>query len=81
MVYDRNYLSGGQYPGRLYGGQWMIVVDNNDLNIYGRKEIISQDLVCLIKYLNSSLLMDMHTEIIKELKKREEQHAENNTDN
>ena len=50
----------------------MIVVDNNEMNSYGGREIIRQDLNYLIHELSSSVLRELHTEIIRELKRRDE---------
>lgn len=50
----------------------MIVVDNNEMNSYGGREIIRQDLNYLIHELTSPVLRELHTEIIRELKRRDE---------
>lgn len=59
----------------------MIVIDNNNINSCGGREIIRQDLNYLIHELSSSLLMELHAEIIRELKRREGKPEEDNAEN
>lgn len=59
----------------------MIIVDNNEMNSYGGMEIIRQDLNYLIHELSSSILRELHTEIIRELKRRDEKPEEDNAEN
>lgn len=59
----------------------MIVVDNNEMNSYGGREIIRQDLNYLVHELSSSLLKDLYIEIIRELKRRDERPEVNDAEN
>lgn len=49
----------------------MIIVDNNEMNTYGGRDIIIQDIKYLIHEESDSILHIMHQEIIRELKRRD----------
>lgn len=48
----------------------MIVIDNHEINTYGKREIIAEDLKDLVHYLADSLLLYMATMVEMELHNR-----------